>query len=158
MRGFCNSKFRENLVNEAESLPKGLEAIISIGFGECNGVIYARELASPTPESIADLMKPCMDLTGVECFFNKIHIEDFSGEETVNNHNINISHGLKFINCMSLAIKKIFPDDPIRFILSEKAGEFPSVVFRFHRKRSGESWISEDIEGYDNGLYILDTD
>ena len=158
MRELANLKFKRNIIKEAKKLPENLDSIVMEGFDMCGEVVFAKGLANPSKNSISDLLGITSDLTGVECNINKIHIEDFVPKNTFYNHNQVVSDGFLFMKHMASAICSKFPQESFRFILSEEEGEFPSVVFRFHRKRSGESWLSDDIERYEGGVCFLDTE
>ena len=158
MKATSNTKFTKKQVVKAADIPSSLDAIISEGFTKCGDVIFAKKLANPTIYSISSLLNDLIDLTGVECTINRLHIEDLCENDTGYDHKKAISFGLKFIELASFAIYSQFPGESFRFILSEEEGEFTSVVFRFHKIRTGESWLAPDIESYPNGIYTLDTE
>jgi hypothetical protein len=88
-----------------------------------------------------------LDLTGYEAFVNHLHIEG---------HLIGPNSDLRQAAAAGMsALTKLrelitsFPDaGPVQVVLSVANSEIPSVTLRFYRRRPGERWISDDLEGY----------
>lgn len=158
MKTRFNRAFLEKQIDKVEALPPNISDIIHAGFEKCGDVVFFKKLAAPTIDTIEFLLKENIDLTGVECYLNKVHLGDLFNSNNVYNHIEIITNGIILAGHAAIAISKLFPGEPFRFILTEDEGEISSVVLRFHKIRANESWVSTDIESYNNGVYILDTE
>jgi hypothetical protein len=152
-----NNIFRDKISSYYNSIPKHLNTIIDEGFTKTAEVITAKKIASPSIDDINFLHKVNDDLTGVECFLNKLHIENANDSSSHDNHMSSIITGVIFINLICIRILEQFPGEKFRFILSEEEGDHPSVVFRFHKIRDNEHWLPSNLETSKNGIFYLDT-
>ena len=82
------------------------------------------------------------DQTGYECFFNKIHVEDF-----INNNESDLFFwGMKLISTLIETLQKKFPAVKFRIILSFVVED--SCTVRFHKIRENQSWLDTNIDNY----------
>lgn len=84
------------------------------------------------------------DATGYECFVNHVHIEDHvlgKGTGSISVH----KQALEFARRLSESLSSSFPGKLFLVILA--CSESGSSA-RFHLARQGQSWLSEDLEGY----------
>ena len=89
-----------------------------------------------------------MDLTGYECFVNHLHIDDYTDENF-------FLHGLGLIMAVAGIVRNKFPQKHFRFILAQEKDSSCNV--RFHCRRKGEEWLSEDIDQYrEDGILVMD--
>lgn len=88
------------------------------------------------------------DCTGYECFVNSLHVEDYADEEP-------LAQGILFVEAVFRVWKVSNPALALTAIIS--ADEL-AVVTRFHVRRSGEQWLSDDIEGFIDPVMSVDSD
>jgi hypothetical protein len=119
-----NEKFLEtSFGSRANSLPGSLMAVIVAGFVQKDDCVFLRALyngASAKTNSFPDN-------TGLECFVNHIHIEDYSPDSF-------FEAGLEFLRAIRHSLKLEFPDIPFRCIISV---DEDGCNIRFHRIRAG---------------------
>ena len=118
---------------KAEALDGALAAILARGFVEEGGCLFFAESARRRDHAARSDFE---DATGYECFVNRVDVDDYvAGSELV-------AQGVRFAEevASSLGAK-----GPCTVIVS--AGDATCSV-RFHRTRSGESWLADDLEGY----------
>jgi hypothetical protein len=88
------------------------------------------------------------DKTGYECFINHIHIDDYVSEDLVNQ---SISYASKVLHKWN---EQQFDGELISIIgfdedeCSKKRG----AVVRFHYRRQNESWLADDLDGFDQAV------
>jgi hypothetical protein len=94
--------------------------------------------------------------TGMECFVNHIHTEDYIGTDFA----ILQEQGLIFV----CALRRILePLGAFNIIMSVSWTDFDdapnhlSCTVRFHKIRAGETWLTEDLEGYLDGILQIGT-
>jgi len=96
------------------------------------------------------------DATGIECTLNKLHIEVGISEQDLLNA---VYDGLAYSFALASALKKSVVAGPFRIIMgSDIEGEYPSVTVRFHRLRSEEKWLDDDLENYTEAIFVIDLD
>jgi hypothetical protein len=117
--------------------PKLLSILVA-GFVEVEGcVLLASEAHNPVAGRAAT-----QDETGYECFVNHLHIK-------------NLGEALEFAQRLSSALAERFR---VRFVVIVSFDGRGATV-RFHKLRSGQTWLNEDLEGYsEEGIAILDSD
>ncbi|WP_230413192.1 hypothetical protein [Paraburkholderia antibiotica] len=87
------------------------------------------------------------DCTGYECFVNSLHVEDYENEEP-------LAQGI-------LLVDEVFcvwrASNPTLHLTATISADELTVVARFHVKRCGEQWLSDDIEGYIDPVMSIDS-
>lgn len=78
------------------------------------------------------------DLTGVECFVNHLHFQS-------------LARALTTAEKIRRTLEESF-SGAFQIIVAGRSGDF---TVRFHKKRAGESWLSEDLEGYEEEAVLL---
>lgn len=133
-----NNKMRDEIIAinlNGRSMPKRLANILSHGFLEEEGCFF---LASLKKKSGNVTLKRCHDHTGYECFVNSIHIDDYvNGDYLV--------YAFLFVEKCFNYWNKLGRDEVLNAVISKN--RFGSVV-KIHLVREGQSWLSNDIEGY----------
>ncbi|WP_066736879.1 hypothetical protein [Cupriavidus sp. D384] len=122
-------------------LPPELKAIVDKGFvlaGDC--YILRSFIEGPINVSRDDFQDPI----GFECFVNSIHVEDFAPKYS-------LMHAMKLVR---LIFQNWQEDGVLTAVVS--ADEI-SVVVKFHLKRKGLSWLSDNINGYIDAVLIIDS-
>jgi hypothetical protein len=90
---------------------------------------------------------PARQNTLNECFVNSVHVEDY--ESTMP-----LMQATQFVMRVFTVWNTSAPRLTLIAIVS--ADEL-SVVAKFHVKRPGEQWLSENIEGYDDPVMSIDS-
>lgn len=120
-----------------------LQKVINKGCYDVDGAIFLSERYLSSFVSLEDFS----DLTGLECFVNSLHIDDFVDDNW-------IATAIWFYEKTSSLLKSKYPNAFFRFIIS--CCELSCTV-RFHKIRSGEQWICDDVDTYeDEAILILD--
>ena len=123
-----------DLVARDAALPRRLAAILAKGLVESEGCIFLKGMSAGYNSEVEEY---CGDKTGYECFVNHIHIDDHTRKNMV-------LVAVTFLTKLSAMLKAQYPDYEFRGEISE--GD--SVIVRFHRLRSGEQWLLDDLEKY----------
>jgi hypothetical protein len=94
------------------------------------------------------------DLTGYECFVNHVHIEDYlRGAEL--GSNALLKQGILFAYKIIEEFSSSFPDKSFKVIVAINES---GCALRFHLIRSGENWLSDDLEIYvQEAILVLET-
>jgi len=125
-------------------LPDELSALLAAGFVEVNGCAFLTSLIAKDTNASGDDFP---DRTGYECFVNSLHIDDYVESD--------------FLECACLFVSEAFKQWRAQSIPSLLQAiisydEFGSLV-KFHVVRSGESWVDEDIDSYEDAILVLDS-
>ncbi|MFM0741452.1 hypothetical protein PQQ51_29810 [Paraburkholderia xenovorans] len=126
------------------SLVPALMAIADNGFVTHDGCHMLRSLSARTNATRSTLG----DCTGYECFVNSLHIEDYEAEQP-------LAQAVLF----AIQVFRVWNLSGLTTYLTAivSADEF-SVVAKFHAKRPGEHWLSDNIEGYEDPVLSVDSD
>jgi hypothetical protein len=126
------------------SLVSSLEAIADGGFVNQDGCYVLRVFLKTT-----NVTKSAFgDCTGYECFVNSLHIEDYEAEQP-------LAQAILLVKQVFRVWSSTNPNVRLTGIVS--ADEF-SVVAKFHVRRIGEHWLSDNIEGYEDPILSIDSD
>jgi hypothetical protein len=124
---------------EMELVPR-LAAILADGFlelGDC--LVLAHEEGSVEAARIESYP----DATKFEAFINHLHLDDElelpAGDPLV------LKQAGRYAAELAELLQGEYPDEA--FVILIALGD--SCVVRFHKRRSGESWIADDLEGYE---------
>jgi hypothetical protein len=85
------------------------------------------------------------DKTGLECFINHVHFR-FTGT------NESLTSCLEYAAALQAVLASAAQDRRFRVIVGINDND---CVVRFHQIRPGESWISEDLEGYKSEAVLV---
>ncbi|HKQ79087.1 MAG TPA: hypothetical protein VJ810_35660 [Blastocatellia bacterium] len=133
------------------SLSSDLLRLIEPGFTEVEGAVLLK-----TQEKLAKGVKPgnFPDLTGYECFVNHVHIEDYLSEAGLGS-NARLKQGIAFANKIMEELSSLFPSKLFKVIVATNESE---CNVRFHLIRSGENWLSDNLDKYgQEGILVLET-
>lgn len=122
-----------------------LKSIANAGFVESEGCYLFHSLARKLTNAKRANFQDC---TGYECFVNSLHVEDYENDEP-------LAQGILLVDEVFRVWKASNSTFHLTAIIS--ADEL-TVVARFHVKRSGEQWLSDDIEGYMDPVMSVDSD
>lgn len=125
------------------TLIKPLEQLANDGFEVRDGCYLFRNLLKSTNATRSSFE----DCTGYEAFVNSLHVEDYDSTAPV-------TQAILFVIAVfhNWNSRKEYPT--LVAILS--ADEF-SVVVKFHVRRTGERWLSDNIEGYEDPVMSVDS-
>ena len=87
------------------------------------------------------------DKTGYECFINSVHVDDYVQCDYV-------AYACLFAEALLSTWRHSGARDIAQAIIS--SDEFGAVV-KFHVARSGESWVNEELEKYEQALLVADS-
>jgi hypothetical protein len=121
-----------------------LNAIVQRGFVVKENCYFLDALI-PAAKSVTRVHFP--DCTGYECFVNSVHVEDYDDRAP-------LSQVIQFVTQVFAAWSAWMPAMTLISVVS--ADEF-SVVVKFHVKRPTEQWISENIEGYEDPIMLVES-
>jgi len=127
------------------ALPPELINIASAGFDECDGCRFLSVLKGlKTNAGAGDFP----DRTGFECFINSVHIDDYVNSDYLKCGCFFLTSVFREWNAMGLT-------DTLQGIIS--TDEFGSLV-KVHVLRTGESWVSDDLERYEDALLVVNSE
>ncbi len=134
----------QNLSWEGKGLPPELSHILDLGFINRDGCILLASLAKLDTNVSKDDFP---DNTGYECFINSIHIDDYTQHDY-------IVTACLFVEALFSAWKKSFASSPILAIISSDGS---GALVKFHVVRDGESWVSQELDGYEEAILVTDS-
>jgi hypothetical protein len=126
-----------------KTLPPELSTLLRSGFREGEGCIFLASLAGSTNASLSNFP----DRTGYECFINSIHVDDYV-------QNDYLLYACLFVEGLFNAWSYRNATSPISAIIS--CDDLGATV-KFHLTRKGESWISEELEKYEEAILVADS-
>jgi len=90
------------------------------------------------------------DKTGIECFANHIHIDNY-----VKTHSIGqLEQGILFANKLAQQLRLSYPRTTFRLIVSHNNRD--GATIRFHKLRENEEYLASDLERYeDEAICVL---
>jgi hypothetical protein len=122
-----------------------LKSIANAGFVESENCYLFDSLARNFTNAKRANFQDC---TGYECFVNSLHVEDYESDQP-------LAQGILLVDEVFRVWRAANPALQLTAIVS--ADEL-AVVLRFHVKRSGEQWLSDDIKGYMDPVMSMDSD
>lgn len=139
------TKLLENTEFNQKKLPPQLSNLIEQGFYENEGCIFIKSLfEKKTNANSANFP----DKTGYECFINSIHVDDYAPSD-------HLAIACFFVDCIFREWRFRAQRKSLRAIIF--CDEI-STSIKLHLIRDGESWISSDLEGYEDAILALDSD
>ncbi len=125
--------------------PKPLKQLVHSGFIEVDGCCFLTELYQ-TETNVSSSDFP--DKTGLECFINSFHLEDYVAENW-------LPYALWLINQLFEKYARLFNPKLLTAIVTQ---DDLSCTLRFHLKRDGESWLDEDLDSYqEEAILVMDS-
>jgi hypothetical protein len=125
--------------------PKELKQLVHSGFIEVESCCFLKYLYhKETNVSPADFP----DKTGLECFINSFHLEDYVEENW-------LPYALWVINQLFEKYANLFNHNLLTAIVTQ---DDLSCTLRFHLKREEESWLDEDLDSYkEEAILVIDS-
>lgn len=122
-------------------LPADLALIAEGGFYEKEGCEFLCHFKGVHTNVNIDSFE---DRTGYECFINSIHVDDFVEEQW-------LGTALQFIIRLLDSWSRVPRTETLQIVLT--SNELGATV-KAHILRHGESWVSDDLEGYENPVLM----
>jgi hypothetical protein len=138
-------------ITSSANLSIELLGLVEPGFMVVDGIVLLK-----TQEQIAKSVKldNFPDPTGYECFVNHVHIEDYLSDSELDSNAL-LKQGIALANKIVEELSSLFPGKPFKVIVG--ANESGCSV-RFHLVRSGENWLSDDLDKYSQeAILVLET-
>jgi hypothetical protein len=132
-------------------VPPEFRQLVAEGFTQVGGHVGWQAWA---PAGGAVDVTPFHDSTGFECTANSLHVEDYLAPQPGGHRLAPIA-----LACARLLANQLrrWVADPCRIIVNVRPADGTSTL-RFHKIREDESWIADDLEGYqDEAVLVLDT-
>jgi hypothetical protein len=146
----ANKHMRELLEQGAELteiyVPSPFQMLVGGGFVEAHGCVFLRRLFHHGP--LTGLAQH--DLTGKECFVNSFHLEDYLEKGMSREAPALAVTAVKCVDWLAERLRR-FSADPFQIIFSVDGRH---SVMRFHKVRDGESWLDDDLEGYQEAVAV----
>lgn len=148
MSDFLHGKDVDSLC-EMKPLPEPLTEILSSGFVEAEDCVFLAGHRATSPHArLGDFS----DRTGFECFVNKVNVYQHLRGQTVPNTVVKILT-VCFARELKTRLAEVYPS--YNFTVFASFGAIETFV-NFHRNRPGESWLSNNLEGYlDEAVLVL---
>ncbi|MDF2380355.1 hypothetical protein JMG10_02670 [Nostoc ellipsosporum NOK] len=120
-------------------LPVPLKELLATPIRVSDGVFVLSGLTGELETSEVEID----DKTGVECNLSKINLIDYSERYDAE---YLLTQGLRFSILLAKKIKTEYPDIFFTVIFSFGISKYIDSVVRFHAKRDGETWLSENFQ------------
>jgi hypothetical protein len=143
----ANASMKEILdtLSFGNPLIPSLKSIGDAGFVKKDGCYLLRSRAEKLTNAKRTDFQDC---SGFECFVNSLHVEDYEKQEP-------LAQAVLLVN-------ELFglweASDPMLHLTAIISADELTVVTRFHVRRRGEQWLSDDIEGYIDPVMSVDSD
>ncbi|MFI6221845.1 hypothetical protein ACIBEH_14915 [Nocardia salmonicida] len=140
-----------------EGLASGLRRWVDGGIG-CRGEVVCW---APVPAHSDDAPERHFDLTGWECFHTVFHLEDFVPVAStyadgpilgIDARRTLLRQGIALAREVGRLAGELSTPIPLRCIV---ASNETNGTFRFHRIRTDESWLSDDLDGYGQDYVVV---
>jgi hypothetical protein len=128
-------------------VPSRIEAELRMGVAELGQYLLFRsevEQRKAPPD-------PIPDATGVEASLNDLNV----GEQGWGVRKC-AQAGLTALDLLRQAIIEYPSSGPVQVVLGVGFHEIPSCTLRFYRRRVGETWIVDDLEGYETEAILVE--
>ena len=148
-----NQHMRELLARGADLteiyIPSPFQLLVAGGFKDVQGCVFFRELFH---HDALTALASHYDMTGYECAVNAIHLEDYLEKGMARETPALAVTATKCVEWLAERLRR-FSAEPFRIIVSV---EGRNCTTRFHKMRDGESWLADDLEGYDESVAFYD--
>jgi hypothetical protein len=131
-------------------VPSPFRLLVFGGFKEVDGCVFFRALF---PENSLGAMWIHRDRTGYECSVNGIHLTDYFEKGMSRESPALAATALQCAELLAKQLRKHRPDERFRIIASVDGRH---CTMRFHKVREGESWLADDLEGYQDPIFVED--
>ncbi|MCB9228345.1 MAG: hypothetical protein H6618_01905 [Deltaproteobacteria bacterium] len=136
-----------NIETLRTTIPTELEELLSEGVENVEDCIFLKCNVG----NLSNVKKTDFpDNTGLECFVNKINIDNYTDDDPSVSDMLKI--GISAINLIKCYLQN--KDDKFAIIYSVQDDDFIAASLRFHKCRDGETWISDNLEGYEDATLV----
>jgi hypothetical protein len=130
--------------NDQRTIDRELLELLASGFTVIDQCVFLSSLVKLNKNAKIDDFP---DRTGFECYVNSVHVDDFVQSN-------DLEQSILFISEVFAAWNNTMHNGVIRAIISNN--EFGTVV-KLHLIRENESWLSANIEEYDEAIFVVDS-
>jgi len=123
-------------------LPPEMVAALDSGTVEIGECVFLRSLLGKAHVSRDDFP----DATGYECFVNHIHIDDYCTTDM-------IPLAIAFLDELSANLRCDHPNRCFQAIITTDGS---TCAVRFHVVRPSEEFLADDLDEYEEGVWVLD--
>ncbi len=120
------------------------EDIVKEGIVEEGGCILLRQNLSQYKNS---KIKDFPDLTGYECFINKIHVDDYLN---TSDPKVLLEYTLRLAQYFVKQLAKF--NEKIQIVIGFQLDDILTSSIRFHKVRNNEFWLNSNLESYKEGI------
>lgn len=145
MNGRASEILSGSFVSVSWSHENELEEILREGVGLHDNLLLLNKKIRLTKQ-LADALQ---DETGIECFINHIHIDDYISLPDWPNY---LLYSLYFSGRLKQELSKF--ELPCRIIISMVEGNNISV--RFHVMRNNQIWLDDNIDSYEGAIIVIE--
>jgi hypothetical protein len=128
-----------------------LKALLNGGIIEEDGCWFLAKCRSGAKATIAE----CQDRTGLECFVNKVHIDEADRVAL-------LDQGIAFVDALRELLESKGHFNIIMGVGYSDYDDHPNILIcnvRFHQIRAGEALLASDLNTYsDEGLLVVNTE
>ena len=122
-----------------------LASLLDAGFEEVAGCIVLPGYADSARRTSIALVR---DETGLEAFVNRVHIEDVLRSTTASQA---LPQAALFARRLARHLTSAYPNEGLEIVLTVS----DSCSVRFHKSRSSQNWLADDLESYDEAILRL---
>jgi hypothetical protein len=136
-------------------VPTQFKLLVAGGFKQVESCFFLRALF--TDDYATGLVRH-LDETGYECAVNSVHIEDYFAPGTARESAALASIGRACATFLAMKLRVYASEiaDPTTFrVIVTVAGR--SSTIRFHSIRVDQSWLAANIDGYQEGVLVIDS-
>lgn len=143
---------------QSHPLEEKLRHLIDAPLLEIDGCFFFEEEWKRSRASLSQFP----DRTGLECFVNHVHMEDFVKRTKRTSAHLIVdllfAQGWQCATHLKERLAAYRPEVGFRIIITADEGTYPSCTVRFHLIRKHENWLANDLEGYrEEAVGFLDT-
>jgi hypothetical protein len=143
------------LVAQRDSLteimvPSPFRLLVFGGFKDVDGCVFFRELFH---EDTLGAMWIHRDRTGYESSVNAIHLTDYFEKGMSRESPALAATALACTELLANQLRKHRAGEPFRIIATV---DNRHCTMRFHKLREDESWLSDDLESYQDPIFVED--
>lgn len=134
--------------DDRRSLAEPLRQLLARGFFSLHECVFFEQFRT-TAERVS--LHDFQDRTGLECFVNHIHINDYIDKGTATYDQC--AQAVEFAKTLAERLSRSFPVQPFSVIVG--CGDDDAVI-RFHVKREAEHFLATDLESYHEPIGVIE--
>lgn len=143
----CNSLMMKEIINanwKGLSLPEELQLWVDCGFIRVDGCVFLAGLFKGNPG-----INNHFDKTGIECFVNSFHVDDYVSERY-------LDYSCLFCNEILSQWERNNDNKAEYLNVIISLDDFGAVI-KVHMKREGENWLNSNLDKYEDAILETST-